>query len=82
MPRSVSALRGDHDFVPPAASKTNRVVEAILTHFSDVLEGEIGVVDVLLDFGHESVRNVVLVESLDLQQEKTCTMGVKVGWRN
>lgn len=60
----------------------NRVVAAILTHFSDVLEGEVGVVDVLLDFGHESVRHVVLVESLDLQQENTFELGVNVGWRD
>lgn len=46
------------------------VTRPTLTHFGDVLEGEIGIVDVLLDLGHESVRHVVLVESLDLQRGK------------
>ena len=36
-------------------------------HLGDVLEGEIRVVDVLLYFGHQGVRHVVLVESFDLR---------------
>lgn len=60
-------------------NRENRVVKRLeLTHFGDVLEGEIGVVDVLFDFGHESVGHVVLAESLDLQG-KNVNIGVKGG---
>lgn len=42
--------------------------EEHVVHLSDVLEGEVGVIDVLLDLSHQRVGHIVLVEGFDLQR--------------
>lgn len=55
----------------PTYGKANHTTHFISSwtfrsHLCHVLEGEVGVVDVLLHLGHERVGDVVLVECLDL----------------